>query len=173
MIFFQLIRQPKVLFKASFEGLSGSTTMHLYNKNNELGIYMQVVDLDVSNLKSVPLEPQIPLPQALQHDLVKTAVVKAKPIINSYLSDKPLLLPKEAHLAISNPEITMHHTERSNGYVQLAIFCTCSEYYPEDSEKRCQKNSNLCHPRDNRNDVQKVIDTVKNFISEEDKKAGN
>ena len=62
-----------VLFKAGFSNLEGSGKVELVD-GDKTGIVLQVDALDLSNLKSKPFEPRLPLPEDIGNELTISAI---------------------------------------------------------------------------------------------------
>ena len=61
--------------------------------------------MDLADLDTKPFEPKLPLPEAFESDLVKSAISQLQPIINEYLSRKPLYLPESIAPLAASPQV--------------------------------------------------------------------
>ena len=61
--------------------------------------------MDLADLDTKPFEPKLPLPEAFESDLVKSAISQLQPIINEYLSRKPLYLPERIAPLAASPQV--------------------------------------------------------------------
>ena len=86
--------KPAILFKAEFNNLSGSGKILLDSTSNSTGIRLNLHHLDLSSIKTKLFKPKLPLPEAFESQLIKSAISQLQPIINQYLSKKRFYLPE-------------------------------------------------------------------------------
>ena len=132
-----------ILFKAEFTNLAGSGRIRLASTDDKTGIRVSLDQLDLSNLNTKPFEPKLPLPEAFEGELVKSAISQLQPVINQYLSRKPLYLPASIAPLAASPQLQLLNTGNGTGYAELLSYCTC------DSESgfsfaMCDQRSEIC-----------------------------
>ena len=132
-----------VLFKAEFTDMAGSGRVKLA-PGNRTGIMVEIQDLDLSNLKTKPFEPKLPLPDTFESDLMKTGISQLRPIINQYLQDKPIYLPERISPLVAYPEVFLNQTASGLGYAQILSYCTCSDFQAPGAFSKCDERSGLC-----------------------------
>ena len=75
-----------------------------------LGIRASLDQLDLSRMNTKPFEPKLPLPEAFESQLMKTAIAQLQPVINQYLTEKPLFLPKNVAPLAAAPVVNLWST---------------------------------------------------------------
>ena len=131
---------PPKTFKESMIILSGSGRIRLHpastSTGNRTGIRVSLDQLDLRDLDTKPFEPKLPLPEAFESDLVKTAISQVKsnnqqygwhvfspsfclalqlqPIVNQYLSRKPLYLPDSIAPLAASPQLQVGQNFQSS-----------------------------------------------------------
>ena len=100
--------------------------------------------LDLSQLKTTPFEPKLPLPKSFESELMKTGIRQLEPLINQYLLSKPLCLPADIEPLVAYPEVFLNQTEDGLGFVQILSYCTCSDFQAPGSFSKCDSRSQLC-----------------------------
>ena len=75
-----------------------------------LGIRASLDQLDLSRMNTKPFEPKLPLPEAFESQLMKTAISQLQPVINQYLTEKPLFLPKNIAPLAAAPVVNLWST---------------------------------------------------------------
>ena len=86
--------KPAILFKAEFNNLSGSGKILLDSTSNSTRVRLSLDQLDLSSIKTKLFKPKLPLPEAFESQLIKSAISQLQPIINQYLSKKRFYLPE-------------------------------------------------------------------------------
>ena len=104
----------------------------------------EIVKLDLSQLKTTPFEPKLPLPKSFESELMKTGIRQLEPLINQYLLSKPLCLPADIEPLVAYPEVFLNQTEDGLGFVQILSYCTCSDFQAPGSFSKCDSRSQLC-----------------------------
>ena len=135
-----------VLFKAEFTDLAGSGSVKLA-AGNKTGIIIEIQQLDLSNMKTKPFEPKLPLPDTFESELMKTGIAQLRPIINQYLQDKPIYLPAQISPLVAYPEVFLNQTSGGLGYAQILSYCTCSDFQAPGAFSKCDERSGLCKPK--------------------------
>merc|ERR1712001_56708 len=85
------LSKPAILFKAEFNNLSGSGKILLDSTSNSTRVRLNLDQLDLSSIKTKLFKPKLPLPEAFESQLIKSAISQLQPIINQYLSKKAIL----------------------------------------------------------------------------------
>ena len=111
------------------------------------GIIIEIRNLDLSNLKTKPFEPKLPLPETFESDLMKSGIAQLRPIINQYLVDKPIFLPERIAPLVAYPEVYLNRTNSGLGYAQILSYCTCSDFQAPGAFSKCDERSGLCEPK--------------------------
>jgi hypothetical protein len=138
--------EAAVLFKAEFTDMAGSGRVKLA-PGNRTGIMVEIQELDLSNLKTKPFEPKLPLPDTFESDLMKTGIAQLRPIINQYLEDKPIYLPERISPLVAYPEVFLNQTASGLGYAQILSYCTCSDFQAPGAFSKCDDRSGLCRAK--------------------------
>ena len=94
---------PAILFKAEFTNLAGSGMIKLASTLDQTGIRASLDQLDLSRMNTKPFEPKLPLPEAFESQLMKSAIAQLQPIVNKYLTEKPLFLPDHVAPLAASP----------------------------------------------------------------------
>ena len=94
---------PAILFKAEFTNLAGSGMVKLASTLDQTGIRASLDQLDLSRMNTKPFEPKLPLPEAFESQLMKSAIAQLQPIVNKYLTEKPLFLPDHVAPLAASP----------------------------------------------------------------------
>ena len=110
------------------------------------GIIIEIKQLNLSNLKTKPFEPKLPLPDTFESDLMKSGIAQLRPIINQYLQDKPIYLPERISPLVAYPEVYLNRTNSGLGYAQILSYCTCSDFQAPGAFSKCDERSGLCDP---------------------------
>ncbi len=77
-------REPAVLFKAEFNNLAGSGRIRLASTVDKTGIRVSLDELDLSQMNTKPFEPKLPLPEAFESQLMKSAISQLQPVVRSF-----------------------------------------------------------------------------------------
>jgi hypothetical protein len=134
---------PAILFKAEFSQLSGSGAIKLASTVDQTGIRVSLEKLDLSRMNTKPFEPKLPLPEAFESELMRTAIAQLQPVINQYLTEKPLYLPDHIAPLAASPLVNLWSTGNGTGYAEVLSYCTCDEE-TNTPFAICDKRSNIC-----------------------------
>jgi len=137
-------RPTKKLFDVKFEALMGSGRIRVVPAENRTCVTGEIVELDLSKLRTKPFEPKLPLPKSFESELMKTGIRQLEPIINQYLLSKPLCLPEDIEPLVAFPQVFLNQTGDGLGYVQILSYCTCSDFQAPGSFSKCDDRSQLC-----------------------------
>ena len=121
------LSKPAILFKAEFNNLSGSGKILLDSTSNSTGIRLNLDQLDLSSIKTKLFKPKLPLPEAFESQLIKSAISQLQPIINQYLSKKRFYLPENILPLAAAPVIKLRSMRNGYGYVEIISYCICNE----------------------------------------------
>jgi hypothetical protein len=121
---------------------------------------LEFQELDLSNLKTKPFEPKLPLPEIFDSYLIKAGITQLHPIINQYLADKPIFLPERISPLIQNPDVLLTHIRKGLGYSQILSYCTCSDFQAHGAFPKCKDQSGLCKPQLDINHKERRIDWI-------------
>ena len=61
-------------------------------------------------MNTKPFEPKLPLPEAFESQLMKSAIAQLQPIVNQYLTEKPLFLPENVAPLAAAPVVNLWST---------------------------------------------------------------
>ncbi|XP_059098796.1 uncharacterized protein LOC131892942 [Tigriopus californicus] len=165
----------KTLFKAEFYDLAGSGRVKLKTSlSNKTGLTVSLNELDLSNMNTKPFEPKLPLPEAFEEELMRSAMAKLQPVVNIYLKSKPLYLPDNISPFADAPEMHLVTTGNGTGFAEILSYCTCSKTLAS-AYSNCDSRSHICDgkiididltpfdkPEDG--DDSKVINSIKDGI---------
>eukprot|EP00095_Tigriopus_kingsejongensis_P007184 maker-scaffold3067_size10345-snap-gene-0.2 protein:Tk07184 transcript:maker-scaffold3067_size10345-snap-gene-0.2-mRNA-1 annotation:"predicted protein" len=136
--------ESKTLFKAEFYDLSGSGRVRLKSNTKErTGITVSLDQLDLSNMNTKPFEPKLPLPEAFEEELMRSAIAKLQPVVNNYLRSKPLYLPENVSPFVASPEMHLWATGNGTGVAEILSYCTCSQTIAS-AYAACDVRSHIC-----------------------------
>ena len=74
------------------------------------GIRASLDQLDLSRMNTKPFEPKLPLPEAFESQLMKSAISQLQPVVNQYLTEKPLFLPENVAPLAAAPVVNLWST---------------------------------------------------------------
>ena len=94
-------------------------------------------------MNTKPFEPKLPLPEAFESQLMKSAIAQLQPVVNQYLTEKPLFLPENIAPLAAAPVVNLWSTGNGSGYVEILSYCTCDEE-TNTPFALCDKRSNIC-----------------------------
>ena len=66
--------------------------------------------LDLSRMNTKPFEPKLPLPEAFESQLMKSAISQLQPVVNQLLTEKPLFLPEIVAPLAAAPVVNLWST---------------------------------------------------------------
>ena len=115
---------PAILFKAEFTNLAGSGMVKLASTLDQTGIRASLDQLDLSRMNTKPFEPKLPLPEAFESQLMKSAIAQLQPIVNKYLTEKPLFLPDHVAPLAASP--VLHLWSIGNSHSSKLPFLSAS-----------------------------------------------
>ena len=113
---------PATLFKAEFNNLAGSGKIRLASTIDKTGIRVSLDQLDLSRMNTKPFEPKLPLPEAFESQLMKSAIAQLQPVVNQYLTEKPLYLPENISPLAAAPLINLWSTGNGTGYAEILSY---------------------------------------------------
>ena len=138
-----------IMFKAEFFNLFGSGILKMDTDTvNHTGFFVQVESLDLSNLKTKPIEPKLPIPEAFGSKLMETAILQLRPELNKYLKKKSIYLPDNLSPIVAYPEVYLNQTTFGFGFAQIISYCTCSDFVGPGSFSKCMNHS-VCSIKSN------------------------
>ena len=136
--------QAQPLFDVKFESLMGAGRIKVVPADNRTCVTGEIVELDLSKLKTTPFKPKLPLPRSFESELMKTGIRQLEPLINQYLLSRPLCLPQDIEPLVAYPEVFLNQTKDGLGYMQILSYCTCSDFQAPGSFSKCDDRSRLC-----------------------------
>ena len=74
---------------------------------------------------------------------MKSAIAQLQPVVNQYLTEKPLFLPENIAPLAAAPVVNLWSTGNGSGYVEILSYCTCDEE-TNTPFALCDKRSNIC-----------------------------
>ena len=123
--------------------IAGSGAL-MYTNDTSPGVILQLVDLIFDYMTLQPVEPKIPLPPSLEYGIVKNAINQSKPLINTFLSNNPLIIPGNIKPYVAHPVLDVFAGVPlvTVGYMQISSYCSCKK----SAEKfvACGQNSGIC-----------------------------
>ena len=134
---------PAILFKAEFSNLAGSGMVKLASTLDQTGIRASLDQLDLSRMNTKPFEPKLPLPEAFESQLMKSAIAHLQPVVNKYLTEKPLFLPDHVAPLAASPVLHLWSIGNGTGYAELLSYCTCDQE-TNTPFALCDKRSGIC-----------------------------
>ena len=137
------LSQPAILFKAEFNNLSGSGKILLDSTSNSTRVRLSLDQLDLSSIKTKLFKPKLPLPEAFESQLIKSAISQLQPIINQYLSKQQFYLPENILPLAAAPVIKLWSMGKGYGYAEILSYCTCDEE-TNTTFAICDKRSEIC-----------------------------
>eukprot|EP01084_Bolivina_argentea_P019509 36262_1 len=123
-----------VVISFYFTDLVGNGTVELeYDKNN-VSLAVQITDFNTTELRPVLIKPKLPLPTDVIESMMQTLINSSIPLINSYLAEHAMVIPKNFSQWIPNPQLTLIHQpgccNGTHGYMQFYSLCSCYENDP-------------------------------------------
>ena len=138
-------QQPKTLMKIEFEDLASSASVVMARELTKTGIRVHVDQMDLSNIKTKPVEPKLPLPQGLEGLITRKLLSKMRPVLNAYLASKLLFLPQKIRPVVAHPKVRVFKTAKDRGYIELTSYCTCDK--SDTQTTQCSDKSSVCDPK--------------------------
>ena len=121
----------------------------LAHTSDKTGVRVSLDELDLSRMNTKPFEPKLPLPEAFESQLMKSAIAQLQPVVNQYLTAKPLYLPENISPLAAAPLVNLWSTGNGTGYAEILSYCTCDEE-TNTPFAICDVRSKICSNQDNK-----------------------
>eukprot|EP00094_Tigriopus_californicus_P001374 TCALIF_01330-PA protein Name:"Protein of unknown function" AED:0.45 eAED:0.45 QI:50/0.5/0.33/0.66/0.5/0.33/3/0/1088 len=139
----------KTLFKAEFYDLSGTGRLKLKTSLSETTeLTVGLTELDFTHMKTKPFEPKLPLPESFEKELMRRALSKLQPVVNSYFVSNPIHLPHFVAPFVDAPEMHLVTTGNGAGFAEILSYCTCSKTLAS-AYSNCDSRSHICDGKTN------------------------
>jgi hypothetical protein len=95
-------------------------------------------------MSTKPFEPKLPLPEAFETELMKNGISHLQPVVNQYLSEKPLYLPDNVAPFAASPQLNLWNTGNGSGFAEILSYCTCNKSPGSSEFAVCDSRSHIC-----------------------------